>query len=61
MAEAKDISINLSTDDLVSLIRATAEGKGGEAQTLVPPEGGPTPTPVQPLWCGIVACGGSVN
>ena len=65
MPDPSNINVNLTPDDLVRLINATTYRKetkvaiapmnlgDGDAQNSV--------TDVQPLWCGIIACGGSIG
>ena len=66
MAAQTNISINLSTDDLVKLIEATAKANPvpGGVQPLNSPkaEGADDKSGgIQPLWCGVLQCGGSVG
>lgn len=66
MADQTNISINLSTDDLVKLIEATAKANPvpGGVQPLNPQGVGATGNAgggIQPLWCGVLQCGGSVG
>lgn len=70
MSDVGTISINLTSDDLVRLIETTAAARQAGRQAVQasavnqPPQPGGqqvAPSPVQPLWCGILACGGSVN
>lgn len=66
MADQTNISINLSTDDLVKLIEATAKASpipGGVQPLNAPQDTGATGKAgdVQPLWCGVLQCGGSVG
>ncbi|WP_250435488.1 hypothetical protein [Caballeronia sp. ATUFL_F2_KS9A] len=65
MADNPGIAINLTADDLVKIIEATAAARKSVA--LAPTGAGqPNPglagkEPLQPLWCGILNCGGSIE
>ncbi len=67
METIANISINLSADDLIKLIEATAAARptpahqvanvdlGRDTAQNLPPE------KPQPLWCGLLNCGGSIE